>query len=91
MEVPGKGLTLSCICDLHQVTSGASGSQQHQILNPLSEARARTCMFMDARRVRTPLSHNRNSGTFVLTCHWVHLQQVWILVQTWEDHTSSLL
>jgi len=31
----------SCICDLHH------GSQQRWILNPLSEARDRTCILMD--------------------------------------------
>ena len=30
----------SCVCDLHH------GSQQHQILNPLSKARDRTCVLM---------------------------------------------
>ena len=37
---------LSHICDLHR------SSQQHQILNPLSEARDGICVLMDASRVR---------------------------------------
>ena len=37
---------LSCVWDLHH------SSQQHQILNPLSKARDRTHIFMDASRVR---------------------------------------
>ena len=41
----------SCVCDLHH------NSQQHQILDPLSEARDRTCILMDTR----PLSHDGNS------------------------------
>ena len=37
---------LSCICDLHH------SSWQHQILNPLSQARDWTCILMDTSRVR---------------------------------------
>ena len=36
---------LSCICDLHH------SSRQCQILNPLSEARDRTCILMDTSQV----------------------------------------
>ena len=36
---------LSCICELHH------SSQQHQILNPLSRARDRTHILMDASQV----------------------------------------
>ena len=46
---------LSCICDLHR------SLQQHQIPNPLSEARDQTHIFTDNRRVLNPLSHNGNS------------------------------
>ena len=46
---------LSCVCDLHP------SSQQCQILNPLSEARDRTCILMDIRQVLNQLSHNGNS------------------------------
>jgi len=35
----------SCVCDLHH------SSQQHQILNPLNEARDRTCVLMDASQI----------------------------------------
>ena len=61
MEVPGLRIKLelqmqayttatatqdpSCACDLHQ------SSRQHQILNPLSKARDRTHILMDASRV----------------------------------------
>ena len=48
----------SCICDLH--------SSSHQILDPLSGARAWTCMLMVTSWVRNPLSHNGNSWTFSL-------------------------
>ena len=45
---------LSHVCGLQH------SSQQHQILNPLSEARDRTRICMDSSRVR--LSHDGNSG-----------------------------
>ena len=47
---------LSCICDLHH------SSGQHRILNPLSEARDQTLIFMDPSRVLNPLSHKHNSN-----------------------------
>ena len=48
---------LSRTCDLHHT------SWQHWILNPLSRARDRTCIPMDACWVRDPLSHNGSSST----------------------------
>ena len=36
---------LSCVCDLHH------SSQQSQILNPLNEARDRTCVLMDTSQI----------------------------------------
>ena len=36
----------SHICNLHH------SSLQHQVLNPLSEARDRTCILMDTSRIR---------------------------------------
>ena len=53
MQVP------SLLCDLHH------SSQQHQVLNPLREARDRTHNLMDTNRVHNPLSHNRNASTFM--------------------------
>ena len=46
---------LSCVFDLHH------SSWQHQILNPVNEARDRTCVLTDTSRVHSPLSHDRNS------------------------------
>ena len=46
---------LSHISDLHL------SSRQQQILNPLSEARDRTCILADISRVHNSLSHNGNS------------------------------
>ena len=71
MEVPSPGVELeqkllayataratpdpSLICDLH------CSSPQHQILNPLSEARDQTHILMDTNQVRNLLSQNENS------------------------------
>ena len=71
MEVPGLGVESelqltafttatatrdpSRICDLHH------SSWQHQILNPLSEARDGNHILMDTSWVLNPLSHNGNS------------------------------
>ena len=51
---------LSRVYDLHH------GSQQFQILNPLSEARDSTHILMDPSRVRQLLSHEGNSGMPVI-------------------------
>ena len=45
----------SYACDLHH------NSKQHQILNPLSEARDGTCILMNASQVHNLLRHNGNS------------------------------
>ena len=42
----------SLVCNLHH------GSQQHWILNPLSEARDPTCILMDTSHALHLLSHN---------------------------------
>ena len=46
---------LNHICNLHH------SLQKPCILNPLSEARDRTCVLMDTSRVLNLLSHDRNS------------------------------
>ena len=46
----------SCVCVLYH------SSWQHQILNPLSETRDRTCNLMDTNWFHNPLSHSRNSS-----------------------------
>ena len=46
-----------CLCDLHH------SLWQRRILNPLSEARDRTCILMDTSWVLNWLSHNRISFT----------------------------
>ena len=47
---------LSYICNPHQ------SLWKRQILNPLSEARDRTCLLMDTSWVLNLLSHNGNSA-----------------------------
>jgi len=45
MEVPRLGAESAVAAGLHH------SSQQYQILNPLSEARDRTCILMDASQI----------------------------------------
>ena len=68
MKFPGYGLNWSCTCQPTHSHSNAGSElclhrslQQHQILNPLSEARDQACILMDTSRVLNLLSHNRNS------------------------------
>ena len=49
---------LSCVCDLHQC------SRQCWILNPLSQARDRTCILVDTSWFLNLLSHNGNSSIY---------------------------
>ena len=64
----------SCVCDLHH------SSQQCRILNPLSEARDWTCVFMDASQIRfywatkgTPKSYPTLIKGFLLgSQEWAH-------------------
>ena len=51
---------LSHICNLH------CSLWQHQILNPLSEARHQTHILMDTSRFLNPLSHSRSSCAMIL-------------------------
>ena len=76
MQVPGLGVELelqlsayptatatpdlSCVCSLRH------SLWQHQILNPLSEAKDGTCILMDASGVLHPVSHNGNSTTQIV-------------------------
>ena len=72
MEVPGLGVksdlqppahtTATATRDPSRTCDPHHGSQQHWILNPLSEDRARTHTLMDTSQVCNPLSHDRNSN-----------------------------
>ena len=53
--MPAYMLDLSGVCDLHH------SSLQRRILNPLIEARDRTCLLMDTSQIQFPLSYSRNS------------------------------
>ena len=57
---------MSCVCNLHH------SSWPCWILNPLSEARDRTCIFMDTSQVLNRLSHNGNSRKEIASA--AHLQ-----------------
>ena len=71
MEVPRLGVelelqllvytTATATWDPSHVFNLYHSSRQCWILNPLSEAKDRTCILMDAGRVLNPMSHNRNS------------------------------
>ena len=71
MEVPRLGVelelqlpaysTATATWDLSPVFNLHRSSWKRQILNPLSEARDRTCILMGINWVRNPLSHNGNS------------------------------
>ena len=45
----------SHICNSH------CSLRQHQIFNPLCEAKDRICILMDTSQILNPISHNRNS------------------------------
>ena len=53
----------SLICDLHH------GSRQHQILNPPSKVRDRTCNLMVPSQIRSPPSHDGNSRDLTFSEH----------------------
>ena len=57
----------SHVCDLHQ------SSQQHQILNPLSEAREQTRNLMVLGQIRL-LCHDGNSSKMVLRTFYIRHQ-----------------
>ena len=66
MEVPRQGesklqllahATATAVLDPSHVCNLHRSSWQCRILNPLIEAKGRTCIFMDASLVRKPLNH----------------------------------
>ena len=58
----------SYVCDLHH------GSWQRRILNPLSEARGRTCILMDTSWILNPRSHNGHSKEKFLKAKNIEMQ-----------------
>jgi len=54
--------TATAMPDPSHVCNAHNSSQQRQILNPLSDARDQTHVFMDTSQIRLPLSHNGNSS-----------------------------
>ena len=57
--------TATAMPDPSRIFDLLCSSQQHRILNPLSEARDQTRIFMGTSQVLNPLSHNRNFPTFL--------------------------
>ena len=60
--------------DPSRVCDPYCSSRQHQILNPLSEARDRTHILMEPSRVREPLRHEGNS-----ICFCFFLIKIWLI------------
>lgn len=61
MEVPSLGdESATAMPDPSPTCDPHHSSWQRRMLNPLSEARDQTCVFMDTSRVLNLLSHNRN-------------------------------
>ena len=54
--------TTTAMPDLSHIGHLHCSLQQRQILNPLCEARNRTCILMDTVLASYPLNHNGNSG-----------------------------
>ena len=75
---------LSHVCVLHP------SSWQHQMLDPMSEARDQTRILRDISRVPNPLSHNRNSLIFFFFLVYLrlHLQHVEVPRQ-WSNQSFS--
>ena len=77
MEVPRQGgesemqlpayTMATAMPDWSQICNLQHSLQECQILNPLSEDRDRTHIFIDARQILNPLSHSENSGPIVFS------------------------
>ena len=102
MEVPRLGVKLklqlpaiatpdsSYVYDLYR------SSQQHQILNPLSEASDWTGILMDASRVHNPLSHSGNSKILFYYINFLQIPQRKSYLQItdkfeWRKNTSTCI
>ena len=94
MEVPRPGVelelqlpayaTVTAMQDLSHVCNLHHSSRQHQILNPLSEARDRTRILMDTSSVLNPLSHKGNPTICnYIRKEFIHLCAV-CLFPAWE-------
>ena len=58
----------SRVCDLRH------SSQQHQILNPLIEARDRTCILMDTSQICFTVPQQELLGMLAHAATWIHLE-----------------
>ena len=81
----------SWVCKLHH------SSWPHEILNPLSEARDWTCIFMDTCWVCNPLSHEGNSpfcSYFTSVFHvsiFLRFFKYRVILHIWEGGTRSCM
>ena len=69
------------ICKLHH------NLWQHQIFNPMSEARNRTHILIETSRVLNPLSHNMNSPQLNPNSYcyqnWFHRTELHVMMGIW--------
>ena len=93
MEVPRLGVKLELQLPAYATATAMPDPrpvwdlQQHQILNPLTEARNRTWILMDTSWVCNPLSHNGNSC--LLCCYLIHITTRYLLY--FLDHSSLIV
>ena len=62
-------------------------SQQHKILNPLSEARDGACILMDTSQVLNPRSHTGNSYIIFKIGNHEKIQNAW----SWGTGENEIL
>ena len=77
--------TATTSMDPSRICSLCHSLQQYQIFNPLSQARARTWIFMDTSRVLNPLCHNKNSRVIILSGKGSLTSQVFTALDTCRD------
>ena len=77
------GLHHSQVCNLHH------GSQQHQILNPLSQARCWTCILKDASQIHFHWATTRTPGC--LFSNWIICFLIIFLLSSFLLHYLYIL
>ena len=78
LQLPGCATT-TAMCDPSHICNLNYSSQQHQILNLLSEAKDQTHIFMDTSQVHDLMSRNRTPWIFYVESHAVYTVTVLLL------------